>query len=240
MKDVSVIVSSIRPEYWDRFYRSISNCKADFEVIFVGPTPDGPLPRCRYVQTSVKPSQCWHIAISQAESDRIFLIGDDFFFSEHLLDKFLQQVSEAGENFIASCEIRCGGKAVPAQHYFFDWRNSLGPKAVYGVMFSKKYYFEVGGFDSSFIALYMDWDLIERLRRIGAKEIFISDCFVDESCEVRLTTRLNETDFAYLLDCWLDGDKIREQRKHPIIPFTEKDILILSQGPKSIPGREWV
>ncbi|MFA5394975.1 MAG: hypothetical protein WC346_03045 [Methanogenium sp.] len=240
MKDVSVIVSSIRPEHWDRFYRSISNCKADFEVIFVGPTSNGSFPRCKYVQTSVKPAQCWHIAISQAESDRIFLIGDDFFFSENLLDKFIEQTRELGENFIVSCEIRCNGKPASERHYFFDWRNSLGPKSVYGVMFSKKHYFEVGGFDSSFIALYMDWDLIERLRRIGAKEVFVKDCFIDESCEVRLTTLLNETDFAYLLDCWLDGNKIRTQRKHPVTSFVDKDILTISQGPKSIPGREWV
>jgi hypothetical protein len=75
----SLIAPSIRPQLWSRFCDSLSNVKLNLEIIFVGPlAPICPLPsNFRWIEATVKPSQCTHIGFIEAQGEIVSLTADD-------------------------------------------------------------------------------------------------------------------------------------------------------------------
>ena len=76
---ISLIGPSIRPELWKQFCDSLTNNTVSYEVVFVG--PKGPIcempSNFRWINSSVKPSQCTHIAFMEAKGEYVSLTADD-------------------------------------------------------------------------------------------------------------------------------------------------------------------
>jgi hypothetical protein len=75
----SLIAPSIRPQLWYQFYNSIKDTNINYEILFIGPiAPDTDLPpNCRWIKTSVKPSQATHIGFLEAKGEVVSLTADD-------------------------------------------------------------------------------------------------------------------------------------------------------------------
>jgi len=80
---ISLLASAHRTDLWLDWYKSIGDNQISFEVIFVGPNkPDFQLPDNFYfIESHVKPPQCWEIAARRAEGKYLLFLGDDVFFN---------------------------------------------------------------------------------------------------------------------------------------------------------------
>lgn len=93
---VSVICPTIRIGLILNFYRSLLSNNTPFEVIFIGPEePNFPLPaNCRYIAATVRLAQSYFIGINNARGKYVVAMCDDFFVSDHFLDKMISTNSE--------------------------------------------------------------------------------------------------------------------------------------------------
>jgi hypothetical protein len=242
---------SVRPANWKPFYEGVSKTDLSFEIVFVGPltvTPqDYGLPsNFRYIKTAdVKIIQCWQIGASNATAETIILCADDELFSPYGIDKAYQQYLQANDyKAIVGLVPRYGGG---------DLRNSLrfpqqgGDRVIdlppgFSVM-SKKFFFELGGYDSKFIAGQAELDLFLRAYHAGAKFSYCEGATVDEDVPwggiQHYATNWNPEDREMLERMWLENNSVRTSPSSPTTVFVMDDTLYkVSQGAK--PPNKWV
>jgi len=81
--NISIIVPTIRPNLWERFYNSILNsCKKhDWELIFVGPFSNQYIlekdSRIKFIKSYSNPTTCFQIGIEKAKNSLLYFTSDD-------------------------------------------------------------------------------------------------------------------------------------------------------------------
>lgn len=236
---ISIIAPAFRPQLWMDLYKSIGDNQVDFELVFVGPnTPDYKLPKnFRFIRSLVKPPQCFEIAVRNAVSGLIMTMADDCeFITPHPLDKVynLYRSCNSDKVIVSSRMMTNGVDQSHFAHRFFidDESSPLMPLA--GLM-SKKLHNDLGGVDKNFIAVMWPLDIAMRNYASGGK-VVMSDVYLNEDTSKRMGSNLCsefwQHDRILLESLWTTDGRVHFNRSKPVAPFSDKNILSASQGPR--------
>jgi len=253
---VGIFCSSNKPHLWNNLYESLSHNNVDFNLCIAGPNPPiEPLPgNVKYIQTNVKPAQCWFIAAHNVVGDYIMYLPDDVVLSHGCLDDLVKLID--GKMTISSPNFMLFGKKVdhrilsdPRGYPSIDPRSTSPDKNIRkkfimldfplpaGSMMYRETFDQLGGFDKHFVALSWDLDMAFELISRGGK-IVISDIgLLEEIPGGKISVCRFAHDYYYLIDMWLDdnnsNDKILNRRKKPVDPLIYNNtVLTVSQGVK--------
>lgn len=244
---ISLVASSIRPLLWKDFYSSLlSNHHVDFEIIFVGnAVVDHNLikkqyPKLKYIETSVKPSQCYEIGFRHSTGELIHWTADDATYEAELLDRFYEYYMSKGDyKLILEPTTVENGRDCTDHHHFFGGQHETPVMAPFGFM-SKKLMLEIGGYDRRFITGQSENDLIMRAYEVGAKvEIMKDRVFVNHGKHKNGESvfRAGENGFYHkdrkvLESCWCQDGKVSSVRLDELQSFDDHNILLETQGEK--------
>jgi len=262
---ISIYVPTIRPQYWKRLYDSLSRNDVLFEIIFVGHIPpDYVLPEnVKYINSSVKPSQCAEIGFRACRGEFCIFALDDIVFGEHTLDILYNKFLEMGrDNVVISCMPYLNGKALDTCRYrFWDYDKNSPIQPLCG-LYKRSIIEQLGGIDRNFVCSFWDIDLVMRLYEMGGISLFCPGAVANEIViDIHAKDRLIQSGLHYdrstLEFLWtisysdfrrrndLEALYINTQKKKGVIlkhrlkliePFANEDILVRSQGPKG----KWV
>tara|TARA_B100001057_G_scaffold73832_1_gene68230 strand:+ start:7718 stop:8593 length:876 start_codon:yes stop_codon:yes gene_type:complete len=231
---ISVICSSRRPYLWKNLYNLIHSDNIDYEIIFIGPfKPNFKLPKtCKFIHTIVKPSQCFEIGCRSAKGNYLILFADDMVSEQKkLLEIYFNFIKrQKNDLFLLSQQIESYGDKIVVPNKQYD--NFIFPVAP---VFSKRIFIEVGGIDSSFIAVMHDTDLYLRMMQFGCKLYFSGINFIEKErplLEPTLYGDFSGYDLKYFEKVWRPNNKFNFKNKRKIKKFKSKNIFSISQGPK--------
>lgn len=237
---VSIIATANRPQYWQNLYAEIMATNiASIEFVFVGDVrPQFTLPEnFRYIYSKVKPSQCVEIAARNATGKYLCGAADDLTFSPKFYDNLACRMEDIKNkrtcivpSIATNWRIKLGARYVNKKHV---------STPIVGMMtfMERKLWYEIGGIDKNFIAIFYDHDLKLRLLESGGSVIPIYDCVGNET-NIGGTLR-HETgleDKSYLYSCWYgDGEGINEstfshKRLKKFEPYVDDNIIEKNQG----------
>ena len=239
-KEIGVYLTSVRPHLWGGLFESLSKNNVRFNVCITGPCPPiEPLPgNVKYIQTNVKPSQCFFIAANNTMGDYILLSADDCRYSDGALDDLIKIITDKNKSmvssvFLGSCE----------EHHIFTLDPSHYPhtrsiRLPFPLLVSplmKREDFNNIGIDRNFIALFFELDILFEFISLGGKTIVSENSSCTELANsLHLVNIANgHGDYARLVDMWIENDKIRNHRRVPAEPLVYNNtVLSVSQGPK--------
>lgn len=236
--DISLFGSACRPQNWMDLYRSIGDNDVEFELVFVGPNPpDYELPKnFRFIRSDVKPTQCIEIACRNTTADLVMNMSDDLTFQvSRPLDRLYETYKAYNnEKLLFSCRISTNGVDQSHSAHRFYISDLSSPVMPLCALMSKKLYSDLGGIDSNFIAVMWDCDIAMRAYALGG-EVILSDVILDEDTiksPSLLWGKFCGHDRVLLESLWTTNGKIHLNRKKPVKPFSDENILTASQGPR--------
>lgn len=187
---VSLIASSVRPQLYDSFFKSLEGTSVEYEIIFAGNSEEGNKDlRCNYILTSgIKPAQCYEIARLHATGETVVWVADDCEFPNDVIGKaYKYWKSKDDEKLILSIQTKESGYNLPIgqifdmnQHRFFGYCPDTPLMAPLG-MISRKFLEDLGGIDRRYVCGQYENDIVMRAYADGGTvEIFgDKDCFID-------------------------------------------------------------
>jgi len=227
---VGVFCSSNKPHLWSDLYKTLSNNSVDWNLCIAGPYPPiEPLPgNVKFIQTNVKPAQCYFIAEQNTIGEYVINMADDVTLSSGSIDDLVGIINS--KMTIASCY----GKRHPRQSNMWKIRSPRQkitlPFFMPGNSMMHRETFNNIGIDKNFVALYWDYDIAFELVSMGGKVVISDKSSWSEKSKSTGTCHKFE-DYSYVTEMWFDGIKIRNKRRKPIIPLVyNKDILKVNQG----------
>lgn len=236
---ISIFASAHRPRNWMNLYDSIGENDVSFELVFVGPNrPQYPLPNnFRFIESNVKPAQCFEIAYRNSVADLIMPIADDCeFMTQRPLDRLYKcyQASNTSKTMV-SCRYCLDGVKQPLDYHRYNTADANSPLMPLAPLMTKKDIQHIGGIDKNFIAVFWDLDVIMRFLAIGGEVVF-SDVFLNEdkgrSEGSVLCSEFWQHDRRLLESLWTCDGKILQERSKPVESYSEYRILTHSQGPR--------
>lgn len=233
----SIATASIRPQYYQNFYSSISaDINVPFEIIFVGPNPptESMPSNFRHILSDASPCECVEIAVRNATGEYVLSIGDDYVFSDRFLDKlysytqkldrdnvlisfrfFLVSFNAFGDNGLAYMT------NIPTSHIV-----GCGPA------FRRDIWMKLGGLDKRFYGSFCDMDMQMRFYEYGMQAFVTPDCiiseidktqglFKEEKWKKKSLLHRDRGHGRKLLDSlWLTPDgQMSRTRLSPVVPF---------------------
>lgn len=196
---VSLIASSVRPQFYKTFLDTLAGTSVEYEVIFVGNKyPDnifgpqdpnihaieytrpievnenGPMMFRYILAQNIKPAQCYEIARRYAKGETVIWTADD---CEHTPDvvgkayRFWKSLND--EKAILSIQtLENGMLCNMLDHSFFGWHRNSPLMAPLGLM-SRDYLDKIGGFDRRYCCGQYENDVVMRTIADGGRvEIF--------------------------------------------------------------------
>ncbi len=236
----SFIAPAIRDYMYEDYYKNVYSRDIPFEIVFVGHKP--PLKKMpdnfRYIETDVKPSQCYEIAARQSKGEFLILTGDDCRYNANFLGKMLLrcQGMDMDSNFIIFRHYQSSGKKIRVDGPVVNgrkWYNSVAH------LIKKDVWDKIGGFDRRYWGLGMCIDQQLRLHKLGFEVVIVDECV---AMEVENSVIMGETG---IVRCSIRDSEIRSKSgddwdpwikknsvwdRIPFLPFVDKDILTVSQG----------
>lgn len=236
---IGIVATAYRPQNWMSLYKSIGDNQVDFELVFVGPNPpDYELPKnFRFIRSLVKPTQCLEIAFRNTNAELVINIADDSTFkTSRPLDRIFETYkNHNNEKLLLSCRFSTNGIDQSHFAHHFNPSNLASPIIPVSALMSKKFFNDLGGIDSSFIAVMWDIDIAMRVYALGGC-VVISDVIIDEdrskSAGSLLCSEFWAHDRMLLESLWTTNGKIHFNRSKPVKPFLDRNILDASQGPR--------
>jgi hypothetical protein len=238
---ITFIAPSHRTHLWKQWYDSVVT-NLDWEAIFVTDvTPkDDEIPNdsehFKYIISPVKPCQCFEIAYRQSSGDYIVWCGDDVMFSPYALDHAYNfHASFHDHKVISIIRFFEDGKEATSHHKL---RDDDSVQLACTALISKKAIEEVGGLaDINFVAGHWDADLMMRIYANGGRGFI---CPLACAYEPHLAFHKHEENFApvwqkelnYFMSLWRPNNKTIWQRAKPFVPYSNDNILTISQGEK--------
>jgi GT2 family glycosyltransferase len=242
---ISFLCSSIRIHNWERIYTNLSEeNNIPFEIVFIGPhSPEGiyKLPdNCKFIQTSVKPSQCIEIAARNAMGEYLIIMQDDIILDKHFLNKVGKWMSKLnmkdtliGFRYNYVRDSTYGNKystynIIPdddSLQFFGVFTAGVNP------MFKKEIWHKLGGIDRRFDYTWCDIDMIFRFYEYGFHPFLTPDCIMVE-------VRLHKKSLFYssvkqagelMNSMWLKNNVFSRNRLLSVESFSDKDILLKNQ-----------
>lgn len=204
MIKVSLFASSVRPQLYESFFKSLEGTSVEYEVVFAGhidTTDDHSIhytdlcvwkvdDELKYIKTeNIKPSQCYEIARRHCQGEVVVWVADDCEFPNDVIGKAYRYWKEQGnEKLILSIQTKengLGQKEMVAidmnVHRLFGGQKSTPLMAPLGMM-SLEYLEQLGGIDRRYICGQYENDIVMRVYADkGTVEIF-----GDENCAIEI------------------------------------------------------
>ena len=264
---IGIYCSSKRPQFWGSLHHTLSQNDVDFNLCFAGPYPPvEPLPgNVKYIQTNVKPAQCYFIAANNTTGDYIMPVSDDIILSPGCLDEMVKMINDNKMTIASPFFAHAGdiGYKSPTHYQLWDARGypegdprtTPENKVFLGTMvsinfplpmidFMHRETFNQIGIDKGFIATWWNLDLsIELISRGG--NVIVSE--TNYCCDFRggpdgESLCQIPCDLFYLDDMWIDqaviggaDKKVRTTRKQPIDPLVYNDTVLTVSQGKVYP-----
>ncbi len=238
--NISFIGPSHRTHLWKPFFESIIT-KANFEVVFVSdiePKKEE-IPqdsRFKYVISPVKPGQCFEIAYRISKGTHIIWTGDDFMYSPYALEHLSTMYKSFHDHkVIIACNVYQDGHSARHEHVV-PWDNKI--RLTTTGLISKQVIDEVGGLaDKTFVCGHWDVDLMMRIYANGGR---LFECPTAIAYEPHNQFHKVEANFAdswkkeleYFTLLWKKDGKTTFERQRPFLPYSNENILTISQGEK--------
>jgi hypothetical protein len=252
--DISLVMSSKRPQWVGELCESLKSNKCEYEVILVGDIDDAGLPECvRVIKTKVKPAQCWEIGMRAANGRLVCYTADDTTYSEGALDSMVALFDAAkDENIMAGFTTVEDGVDTTMNHRFWQPDNSSPLCSPVGVM-TKKLWLELGGICKKFVGGQWENDISMRVRANGGNIIINTKaiCYLDHV--KKHTEPIPESTMvlgylqgrSILEPLWMRGHHWTLERSSPVERFEDEGILEKSQGENKIVWhgelrKEWI
>jgi hypothetical protein len=239
----SLVSPAIRTENWMRVYNSIlsNNCK--FELIFAGPRkPEFKLPdNFRYINTNVKPAQCWELLYKNSKGNYIMNISDDLIFrTKNPLNKLTQEL-ERYKNQKILIGLRYKFRNIEqTKHMTFKINNDQDQTELLPMCppLRRKLWYKYKRFDSRFICTLMEADFFLRMTRDGYK-VINSEVLITEDKDMEDVRKMSRDymriDRKLMLKLWTKKENgeivFSKTRNEPVKNFLEKNLLTKSQRP---------
>lgn len=255
---VSLFASSVRPQLYNSFFKSLKGTSVEYEVVFAGNSDV----LCRgdkvftYIQTgNIKPAQCYEIARRNCLGECVVWVADDCEFPNDVIGKaYNYWKSKNNEKLILSIQTKETGYGVPKGrlfnmnvHRFFGGKSDTPLMAPLALM-SREYLNKLGGIDRRYTCGQYENDLVMRANADGGVvEIFGGeDAYIDidhMGKSLLLGESKTERDFLnrpfakgyqkdreVLESSWTVNKRIVLNRTDKFEPFEDKDILTKSQS----------
>lgn len=236
---ISFVASSIRPEYWKDMYNSLLDNTLSWEMIMVGPNHgDSPGPNFTHIHSNVKPAQCYEIGFRHAKGELLSWTADDAIYSPKAVDVTYNFWKQLDEKTVVAFRTIEDGRDITNIHHFIG-RGTHSPKmAPFGVM-KLSLFRELGGYDRNFVCGQSENDVVMRVWELGGRvEVSPASVIVShEKAHSRGTvfrTNFYRIDRQVLESAWMEDGRILQQRKYPVVPFSDENILTESQGEKGM------
>ena len=256
---VGLFCSSNKPHLWKGLIKTLSNNSVDWNLCIAGPnTPIEPLPgNVNFIQTNVKPAQCFFIASYNVKGDCIMQVGDDTTFSNGCLDNLVKLLDHKMTIVTPRVGSNKSWRVPSFDHYALsdprgypssDPRSTSKDKNIRAKIIALDFPRPAGsmmyrdtfnsiGIDKNYVAVQWDFDMsFELISRGGKVSLSETSIITMMSCipghHKTFLSRLLCDEF-YFSDMWIDGDTVRVNRKNTIDPLIySKDVLKVSQGKK--------
>lgn len=185
---VSLFASSVRPQLYDEFFKSLESNDVKVEVMFAGPCAAQNIPdysrgnvRFKYIQTGeIKPAQCYEVARRACTGDLVNWTADDCVYSDHLLDKvydfFRKQLEWRTVVSVKTNENDSHNDLNDHRFYGFNVNTPL--MAPLGFM-SRELLEGLGGLDRRYICGQYENDIVMRVYEAGGRVLKFEDGCVD-------------------------------------------------------------
>lgn len=179
---VSLFASSVRPQLYNSFFKSLKGTSVDYEVVFAGHSDVKPeADNFKYIKTGrIKPAQCYEIARRHCAKEVVVWVADDCEFLNDVIGKAHKYwKSQNNEKLILSLQTKETGYG-NINGTFFDMRNHsfIGfnkqtPLMAPLGMMSREFLEELGGLDRRYVCGQYENDIIMRAYQKGASvEVF--------------------------------------------------------------------
>jgi hypothetical protein len=241
---ISLCAPAVRTHVWDKFVNSvIGKNDINLEIIFVGPNPPTQnFPNFRFIQTNVKPSQCTHIAFTEAKGEYIHLTADDAEYESGAFDKVMEFMKGKPDNFMGGFRQFENGEDTTDKHalpHSVKTNDSLLLSPFFVI--KKSIYEKLGGYDNRFLCGQAENDFSFRVLENGGIIQICNEAVVhvahNEKHVVASSYRefhLRESDLLW--EIWnlprVTGIPYEIKRASAVQSYTNDDLLIRSQGTK--------
>jgi len=238
---ITLVASSIRPYLWKAFMEFLKPNTIDYEVIFVGDVKNPiELPKMRFIQTKVKPAQCYEVGFRAATSELISWTADEAIYHDNALDKMYEfYKSFNSKKLVTGFTIYenngiCLSKT--SDTHYLDKPDS--PRMMCLGVIDREYFRSLGGYDKYFITGQAENDVCMRVLEDGGKCIICDKAMAtinhnhDDSSKFRKWYKESR---QRLNDAWFIDGVWTSTRVRPFTPFDDENIITISQEPKG----EW-
>jgi len=250
---ISIYMKAIRPFLWQDLYMSLANSnKTTFEIIFVGHVPpDYVLPEnVKYINSSVKPSQCAEIGFRACKGEFCFYASDDMIFSDGCLDLLLDKYYSMDREDVTVCCMHrvCTGEVLPISKRGFIPGRADAPIHPIGSLYKTDLFRALGPRDKNFVCTYEDFDMAMRFYEKGGIAVFAENCIFTEILIPGATIDMvdsglnwigKDVDWPLAVSLWMKDNQFLTSRARPVEPFVEEGLLLESQGPKGFGDKIW-
>ena len=221
MMNLSIIIPTIRPHFWERIYNSVSkSCKRyQWEIIFVGPFKNDELlnkhKNIKYISSYRCPSACFHEGVLNSSYSHLYFTSDDSVLYENALDTCIDEyIQKCRSQDVINCRYREGDGFAKeefkmdywlAKTYPNDYRlKFINPEWSLAIqtIVEKNFFVSFGGFDCQFeFSNHAHADFAFRLQNFGGS-------VHHSSCEIANLDHLNvyEGDHKPVHDAQLTHD----------------------------------
>jgi hypothetical protein len=238
---VSICASAARPQQWLETYNSLKQNNIEWELIYVGPNiPNFSLSsNFIYIQTNVKPAQCYEIAFRKARGELIHWTADDTIYPPNALENMYSFWKSFNDNkVVAAFRTVEDGKDITEVHRFRGKDQHAPRMAPFGVV-NRELFNNLGGYDRRFICGQSENDVVMRFLSIGGRvEISSIPVYVNHN-KVHTNSTVFRSGFYHedrkvLESAWVKNGVIQSERLYPVESFVEENIITITQDQKGI------
>lgn len=255
--DVSIFMAAARPKWWERMYDSLKGNRCSYEIIAVGPNePVHKLPdNFKFIQSSFKPCQAYAIGSHHATGELIGWGCDDAEYFDDSLDIICEAYVKHGPKTIFA-QVSIEDRKDTRNDHFFFWGCPNTPRMAPLAFMNRRWFWELGGYDRSFVSGQSENDICMRAIQDGGKVELVENSLIQIHHKQVHRFRWNYpfrsgyyNDRQYLEECWcpdgfgtfnektLTHGKISDKRLLPLHKFNYHNILTVPQGPSGRWGK---
>jgi len=249
---VSLIASSVRPQFYQTFLETLIGTSVKCEVIFVGnarinsvieaikfANRDKEMVDFNYVSTeNIKPAQCYEIARRKARGETVIWTADDCEHTPDIVGKAYNYWKEQNnDKWILSIQtIENKQICNMLDHSFFGWNRNSPLMAPLGLM-SRAYLEKLGGFDRRYICGQYENDVVMRVIADGGDVKVFGDkdnCIIIDHYRkhgiLRPFAKGYNHDRQILEGSWVKDGKVSLKINDKFEPYADEGILEKSQS----------
>jgi len=253
---VSLFSASIRPQWYDLFFKSLESTTVSYEVVFGGHcTPEeinpylAKYPMLTYIFTAkIKPCQVYEACRRACAGELIHYTADDAEYSSDCIGKAYEYWKTFNdEKVILSIQTKENGQLCDMDLHSFQGSNLQTPLMAPLGMMSRAFLERLGGCDRRYICGQYENDIVMRAYKDGGRVFHFKDGVIEldhykkhgPDHEGRSFAVGYNKDREILEKSWGTlGELLKTNRSDQFEPFEDKDLLTVSQC--NLKGGLWV